>query len=125
MGLARDYQENLGLELRAAWGGEALKHRETMRSIAKRVLTLSFGLGVSLAVGSRALFPFLLSVVCPSTEVAQLVSQVFCFCAFTDRFLSRTSMGTNDARLVALIKRYVALFLLYGSRQVSSSQLPT
>lgn len=77
MGLARDYQENLGLGQRAAWGGEALKHRETMRSIAKRVLTLSFGLGVSLAVGSRALFPFLLSVVCPSTEVAQLVSQVF------------------------------------------------
>lgn len=91
----------MGLGQRAAWGGEALKHRETMRSIAKRVLTLSFGLGISLAVGSRALFPFLLSAVCPSTEVAQLVSQVFAL-VITDRFVSRTSMETDGARLQSL-----------------------
>lgn len=77
MGLARDYQESSGLGQQAAWGGEALKHRETMRSIAKRVLTLSFGLGISLAVVSRAVFPFLLSAVCPAKEVAHLVSQAF------------------------------------------------
>lgn len=74
--LAKDSQKTLGLGRRAAWGGEAVKHRETARSIAKRVLTLSFGLGISLAVSSRALFPALLSVVCPSTEVTQLVAKV-------------------------------------------------
>ncbi|CAM9920984.1 unnamed protein product [Laminaria digitata] len=77
MGLARDSRETLGLGKRAPWSGEALKHRDTMRSIAKRVLTLSFGLGISLAVGMRALFPFLLPVVCQSTEVTRLVSQAF------------------------------------------------
>eukprot|EP00904_Undaria_pinnatifida_P010662 jgi/Undpi1/6726/HiC_scaffold_20.g09205.m1 len=75
--LAKTSQKTLGLGRRAAWGGEALKHRETARSIAKRVLTLSFGLGISLAVSSRTLFPPLLSVVCPSTEVAQLVAKTF------------------------------------------------
>lgn len=101
MGLARDYQKNLGLGQQAAWGGEALKHRETMRSIAKRVLTLSFGLGISLSVASRAVFPFLLSAVCPATEVAQLVAQVFVF-VITGRFVSRTSAMTGYARFPKL-----------------------
>lgn len=56
--------------------GEALEMRETARSIAKRVLTLSFGLGISLAVASRSLFPILLPAVCQSAEVATLVSKV-------------------------------------------------
>lgn len=101
MGLARDYQESSGLGQQAAWGGEALKHRETMRSIAKRVLTLSFGLGISLAVVSRAVFPFLLSAVCPAKEVAHLVSQVFVF-AITGHFVSRTSTITAYARFPKL-----------------------
>lgn len=76
LGLARDSHKASGLDAKAAWGGDALESRETARSIAKRVLTLSLGLGISLAACSRLLFPALLSVVCQSREVAALVSQV-------------------------------------------------
>ncbi|CAM9852250.1 unnamed protein product [Ectocarpus sp. 6 AP-2014] len=77
LGLARDSHKASGLDLKAAWDGAALESRETARSIAKRVLTLSLGLGFSLAACSRLVFPALLSVVCQSREVAALVSQVF------------------------------------------------
>ncbi len=76
LGLARDCRKASGLETKAPWDGEALELRETARSIAKRVLTLSLGLGLGLMACSRAIFPLLLAVVCQSKEVAALVSAV-------------------------------------------------
>ncbi|CAM9105197.1 unnamed protein product, partial [Hapterophycus canaliculatus] len=77
LGLARDSRKAAGLTGKAPWVGDALKSRDTARSIAKRVLTLSVGLGFGLAGCSRAVFPALLAVVCQSAEVAALVSRVF------------------------------------------------
>lgn len=74
LGLARESRK--GLDAKSPWAGEALKCRNTARSIAKRVLTLSLGLGLGLAAFSRAVFPVLLAVVCQSAEVAALVSKV-------------------------------------------------
>lgn len=76
LGLARDSRKAAGLTPKAPWVGDALKSRDTARSIAKRVLTLSLGLGIGLAGCSRAFFPALLGVVCQSKEVASLVSRV-------------------------------------------------
>eukprot|EP00903_Cladosiphon_okamuranus_P005750 g5704.t2 len=75
LGLARDNRK--GLDPKAPWVGDALECRKTARSIAKRVLTLSMGLGFGLAACSRVMFPVLLVVVCQSKEVAALVSQAF------------------------------------------------
>lgn len=75
LGLARDNRK--GMDAKAPWAGDALEFRDTARSIAKRVLTLSLGLGLTLAACSRAVFPVLLAVVCQSAEVAALVSKVW------------------------------------------------
>lgn len=72
--LAKDAQKSSGLG--RVLSGDALQFRDTARSIAKRVLTLSFGLGIGLGGGARALFPLLLPAVCQSAEVANLVSNV-------------------------------------------------
>lgn len=77
LGPAREAQEALGLG--NSWDHNALQLRETARSIAKRVLTLSFGLGVVLMTVSFGLFPLVLPVVCQSTEVADIVSKVTCW----------------------------------------------
>lgn len=94
LGLARDGRKAAGLEAKAPWDGEALELRETARSIAKRVLTLSLGLGLGLMACSRAIFPLLLAVVCQSAEVAALVSKVCvaCVCVFFFCVLSSTAL---------------------------------
>lgn len=76
LGPAREAQEALGRG--NSWDHDALQLRETARSIAKRVLTLSFGLGVVLMTVSFGLFPLVLPAVCQSTEVAHVVSKVTC-----------------------------------------------
>ncbi|CAN0400986.1 unnamed protein product [Ascophyllum nodosum] len=75
MGLARDSQKASGLV--KIWDGGAGQFRDTARSIAKRVLTLSFGLGLGLGSVARIMFPLFLPVVCRSSEVASLVSEAF------------------------------------------------
>lgn len=75
LGLARDAHKAAG-GLERSWSGDSLRFREMARSIAKRVLTLSLVLGVSLAAGALCLFPMVLPTVCQSTEVAQLVANV-------------------------------------------------
>lgn len=74
IGLARDARKASGAG--RSWSGDALRFRESARSIAKRVLTLSLGLGITLATAALNLFPAVLPSVCHSKEVAQLVSNV-------------------------------------------------
>lgn len=72
--MARDAQR--ASERERSWDGDALRYRDIARSVAKRVLTLTVGLGLVLATGALGLFPVLLPVVCKSPEVALLVSNV-------------------------------------------------
>lgn len=74
LGLAKDSQKTSGLG--GVWHGKAQQFRETARSIAKRVLTLSLVVGIVLGTFSRVVMPLLLPVICRSSEVVGLVSKV-------------------------------------------------
>ncbi|CAM9251463.1 unnamed protein product [Choristocarpus tenellus] len=61
---------------------EAIIFQETARSVAKRVLTLSLGVGIVLASCSSVVVPLMLPLICHSAEVVKIVSQVFLMIMF-------------------------------------------
>lgn len=74
LGLAKDSHK--ASDLGGVWHSKAQQFRETARSIAKRVLTLSLVVGIVLGTFSRVVMPMLLPVICRSNEVVGLVSKV-------------------------------------------------
>ncbi|CAN0015834.1 unnamed protein product, partial [Discosporangium mesarthrocarpum] len=70
-------QDGDGMEKGNTSSATATEFQFTARSIANRVLGLSFSIGVFLASISLAGVPFVLPLMCRSQEVVDIVSQVF------------------------------------------------